>query len=458
MGIRGLSQLITNLKTRKRVSYGAIGNQRGQRWAVDALIFLHKARTMSASKTPDEFGRPHRRFFRFRNVLSDVPLEYSHIVGIVDIICQLLSAGITPVLVFDGAPPVEKLATIHRRRIEKMRQLRKIEWVEKYVIGNEPIPARFLLHNSTPHTTQPRRAVEPGKTFADAVRARDADTGAAAQEEPPPSAAASATDDTNYWYTDEHEYLPPTPEEIRDIRANLEQHRRRASAAYLTPEHVYQTQGLCEILGIPYVQAASEAECTAAALQKQGIVSAVYTADTDTITYGASRVVRKIINYELVDQIELDFVLRELGVSYEQFVRFCVLVGCDYSDGIQQTTYRILSLVRHPDNQGPKVFDTFRNTHGIEWVERAKRAYDIYTQGVEIQAGSYDISPCNLVHTQEQLTQQFKTHLGMEGIYMRRVVDQIVQSFRDFTSACCSGPSAAPAAAYPHSSPTETPT
>jgi 5'-3' exonuclease len=359
-----------------------------------------------------------------------------------------MSAGITPVLVFDGAPPAEKLATIHRRRIEKMRQLRKIEWVERHVIGHEPIPTHLAL------ALPPTRPVEPGKTFADAVRTSTTTTTTTTTPSPAEKTKSS------YWYVDEHEYLPPTPEEIQDIRTNLEQHRRRASAAYLTPEHVYQTQGLCEILGIPYIQAESEAECTAAALQKRGIVSAVYTADTDTITYGASRVVRKIINYELVDQVELDFVLRELVLSYEQFVRFCVLVGCDYCDGIQQTTtYRILSLVRHPDNQGPHLFDTFRNTHGIEWVERAKRAYDIYTQDTPLEHVQYDIAPCKLMRAQDtqSLAHQLETYLGMEGIYMRRVVDQIARSFRDFTCAGYTGPSAAPAAAHPHPSPDSTP-
>lgn len=428
MGIRGLSQLVTNLKNRKKVPLRSLGAERNKRWAVDALLFLHRSRGMCATHINEsEFGMTHRRPHRFRNVLSDVPLEHSHLVGLADTICQLLSAGITPVLIFDGAPPPEKLATIHRRRVEKIRHQRKIEWVEMYVIQKLPIPVRF--GGPGPPAI---RTVQTGRSYADALA-----TTAAEEQQRQSTAPTTTTTNTegNMWYANEHEYLPPTPEEIAEIQTNLVRHKRDVHASYITPEHVYQAQGLCEILGIPYILAEGEADVTAVALQKRGIVDAVYTADSDAMVYGAATTVRKIVNYDLMDCIELDFVLQELDVTYEQFVRFCVLVGCDFCESAgPMTTYRVLQLVRDPAHQGPHLFDTFRNTHGTQWVERAKRAFEIYTHTTDVSYDSVDILPCRTNHTRESLTQQLKQHLGLEGNYVQRVVDQIVRAFADFTS------------------------
>jgi 5'-3' exonuclease len=473
MGIRGLSQLATNLKTRCGTELTSIHTERNRKWAVDASLFLHRSRTTAAyHHNESEFGRRHRRPFRFRNILCDVPFEDSHIVGLVDVICQLLSAGITPIIVFDGAPPPEKLATVHKRRMEKIRMQRKIEWVEKYIIAKETVPRRFYqpkytrMGNVREYIVRAQSlacsttsSVKSGISYAEALvhgssRERSLATTLTARATAATAAAAAAlasasaaneeeeeVDMSNCWYTDEHEYLPPSPEEIDEIRLNLTQQKRHAAAAHVGAEHVYQAQSLCEILCIPYIQAVGEADVTVVALQRRGLVHAVYTADTDCVAYGATRVVRKIINYDLIDSVDLPFLLRELSLTYPQFVRFCVLAGCDFCEGVNLTTYKLLQMVRHPSNQGNQIFESYRSTQGDAWVEKAIRAFEIYThaadeqeQNVHVTSSDLSMQECCLNYTREYISEQLMRYFGMRGNYIVRIADQIVRSYREFES------------------------
>lgn len=55
-----------------------------------------------------------------------------------------------------------------------------------------------------------------------------------------------------------------------------------------------QIAALFSSLGLPWIQAPGEAEATCAALQKEGLVDACATKDSDTLVLGASKVFHTI--------------------------------------------------------------------------------------------------------------------------------------------------------------------
>ncbi|XP_054841921.1 probable flap endonuclease 1 homolog [Eublepharis macularius] len=93
---------------------------------------------------------------------------------------------------------------------------------------------------------------------------------------------------------------------------------------------------LLHLLGVPYVQAPSEAEATCAALVKSGRASCTATEDLDALPFGSLRLLRHLNakNSDL-EEISLPVVLEKLGMTQEQFVDLCILLGCDYCEKIR---------------------------------------------------------------------------------------------------------------------------
>jgi len=106
---------------------------------------------------------------------------------------------------------------------------------------------------------------------------------------------------------------------------------------------------LLKLLGIPWIQAPSEGEAQAAHLAKKGDTDFCASQDYDSLLFGAPRLVRNVtisgrrklprknVYVEVVPEIvELDQVLGDLGITYEQFVDVGILVGTDFNpDGVK---------------------------------------------------------------------------------------------------------------------------
>jgi flap endonuclease-1 len=106
---------------------------------------------------------------------------------------------------------------------------------------------------------------------------------------------------------------------------------------------------LLDLMGIPWVQAPSEGEAQAAHMTKRGHADYCASQDYDSLLFGAPKLVRNVtisgrrrlpsknITIEVVPEIvELDQVLKECGITYEQLVDVGILIGTDFNpDGIE---------------------------------------------------------------------------------------------------------------------------
>jgi flap endonuclease-1 len=106
---------------------------------------------------------------------------------------------------------------------------------------------------------------------------------------------------------------------------------------------------LLDSMGIPWVQAPSEGEAQAAHLTKREDADYCASQDYDSLLFGAPKLVRNVtisgrrklpsknISVEVIPEIvELDAVLRECGITYEQLVDVGILIGTDFNpDGIK---------------------------------------------------------------------------------------------------------------------------
>ena len=109
------------------------------------------------------------------------------------------------------------------------------------------------------------------------------------------------------------------------------------------------SKNLLGLMGIPWIQAPSEGEAQAAHLTKKGAADYCASQDYDSLLFGAPRFVRNVtisgrrklpsknVYVEVVPEVvELEQVLKECGITYEQLVDVGILIGTDFNpDGIK---------------------------------------------------------------------------------------------------------------------------
>ncbi|KAG4126887.1 hypothetical protein ERO13_D10G183600v2 [Gossypium hirsutum] len=107
----------------------------------------------------------------------------------------------------------------------------------------------------------------------------------------------------------------------------------------VTRQHNEDCKRLLRLMGVPVIDAPSEAEAQCAALCKSGKVYAVASEDMDSLTFGTPKFLRHLMDpsSRKVPVMEFDVakVLEELNLTMDQFIDLCILSGCDYCDSIR---------------------------------------------------------------------------------------------------------------------------
>ncbi|GAB4813462.1 hypothetical protein N2152v2_000508 [Parachlorella kessleri] len=119
----------------------------------------------------------------------------------------------------------------------------------------------------------------------------------------------------------------------------------------VTREHNEECKRLLRLMGVPVIEAPSEAEAQCAWLNREGLVYGIATEDMDALTFGTPRLVRHLMapstQKVAVMEFDHDKALEELNLSKEQFIDLCILCGCDYTGKIGGIgPVRALSLIQ----------------------------------------------------------------------------------------------------------------
>lgn len=107
----------------------------------------------------------------------------------------------------------------------------------------------------------------------------------------------------------------------------------------VTKEHNNEAKELLKLMGVPYIDSASEAEAQCSLMVKAGKVFGVATEDMDALTFGANILLRHMTFSEArkmpVQEIHYDKVLKGLELETNEFIDLCIMMGCDYCDTIR---------------------------------------------------------------------------------------------------------------------------
>ncbi len=119
-----------------------------------------------------------------------------------------------------------------------------------------------------------------------------------------------------------------------DVEEEVKQAKRNIQ---VTQPMMEAAKELVKLLGIPVVQAKSEAEAQCVALVKAGKADAVVSEDLDALPLGAKVLLRKFKNRRNpAIEIKLPEALKELQLNHNQFIDLCILCGCDYTEPIKR--------------------------------------------------------------------------------------------------------------------------
>jgi len=132
-------------------------------------------------------------------------------------------------------------------------------------------------------------------------------------------------------------------------------------SSHLTRPMVEDSKRLLQFLGIPFVQAPSEAEAQTAYMALKGEVWAASSKDYDSLLFGAPRLLRylTIFGREFLpskgvsrplkpELIELDRFLSNHEITREQLIDLAVLIGTDFNEGLKGIgPKKALSLIKN---------------------------------------------------------------------------------------------------------------
>jgi len=118
--------------------------------------------------------------------------------------------------------------------------------------------------------------------------------------------------------------------------------------SHLTRPMIEDSKKLLQLLGIPFIQAPSEAEAQTSHMALRGEVWAASSKDYDSLLFGAPRLLRyltisgreflpsKGISRPLKPElIELDKFLFDCGITRQQLIDLAILLGTDFNEGIK---------------------------------------------------------------------------------------------------------------------------
>lgn len=122
-----------------------------------------------------------------------------------------------------------------------------------------------------------------------------------------------------------------------------------STTSYLDNQMVDESKKLLDLMGIPWIQAPSEGEATAAYLNIKGAVDYAASQDYDSLLFGAPRLVRNVtisgkrrlpnrnVRVDVIPEtVSLEEVLSSNGITREQLIDVGILLGTDFNpDGFQ---------------------------------------------------------------------------------------------------------------------------
>uniref|UniRef100_A0A673B9S6 Flap endonuclease 1 n=1 Tax=Sphaeramia orbicularis TaxID=375764 RepID=A0A673B9S6_9TELE len=164
----------------------------------------------------------------------------------------------------------------------------------------------------------------------------------------------------------------------------------------VTKQHNDECKKLLTLMGVPYIEAPCEAEASCAALVKAGKVFATATEDMDGLTFGTNVLLRHLTASEAkklpIQEFHFSRMLQDIGLTNEQFIDLCILLGCDYCGTIKGIgPKRAIDLIRQHGNieEILENIDSSKHPAPEDWLY--KEARGLFTSPDVVDCSTVDL-------------------------------------------------------------------
>ncbi|MDE1852031.1 MAG: flap endonuclease-1 [Candidatus Micrarchaeota archaeon] len=161
----------------------------------------------------------------------------------------------------------------------------------------------------------------------------------------------------------------------------------------ITKDVVQSAKELLGFMGIPCIQANSEAEAQAAHMVKSGLVYATASQDYDSFLFGSDIVLRNLtitgkrrlprssVMIEVKpERVMLDKLLSSMGIGIRQLIWMGMLIGTDFNSGVEKVGPKTaLKIVKeHKTLDGITAY--LKERYGYEWETDPKEIESIFAK------------------------------------------------------------------------------
>jgi flap endonuclease-1 len=139
---------------------------------------------------------------------------------------------------------------------------------------------------------------------------------------------------------------------LDDNSGDIEKLRKlKTSVLKVDRDIVGKFNNFLSTIGIPSITAAGDAEKLCCVMARDGMVSAVYSADSDCTALKCPILITGITrgkygSNSTFDVTKFHYILRDMEMDYETFLDFCIMCGCDYNTRIPKvgvkTSYKLM--------------------------------------------------------------------------------------------------------------------
>ena len=114
-----------------------------------------------------------------------------------------------------------------------------------------------------------------------------------------------------------------------------EKQKYEKASIRVTKEMINDVKNLLNLMGISYIHPDGEGEAYASELCRIGYVDYVLSEDMDSLVYGCPKLIRKCVDKsfkrkDIVSIFNYETLIKDIDLTPDQFVEFCILCGCDY--------------------------------------------------------------------------------------------------------------------------------
>ena len=297
---------------------------------------IKNLRTLINKFAPDAISTKHLKTYENQIITIDTSLymyrmkynnKEKYLEGFIKQVLRLIRNKITPVYIFDGAPPPEKTCVLQSRKDTKETLQERIKEVEEII--QKAVLDETILNDLSLY----RVKIDNGKEITE---------------------------------------RPCTLKDLEEEYNKL--NKRNINVSYYDFKILKK---LLRRLGVPYIVANGEAETLCAKLSRCGLVGGCMSEDMDILPNGGKKFIRNFNSSKnTITEYDLDIILEKMEITYEQFIDICILCGCDYCPKITGigpiNAYKLIkkhkdieTLLGHlkPKNKVPEDFEYEKARH-----------------------------------------------------------------------------------------------